>query len=65
MVAYKIWHETNHYIHKDTANDLNVRWTTDIKEALDIPQRGRAITFFFYVLGFDISLSKPDPLYTS
>lgn len=65
MMVYKIWHDTKHYIHKDTTNDMNVQWTTDINQALDIPHRGKAITFFFDVLGFSLNLSKPDPLYTT
>lgn len=65
MKAYKIWHDTRHYIHKDTTDELNVSWTTNIEDALDIPQRGKAFTFFFDVLGFSLNLSKPDPLYTT
>lgn len=65
MTAYKIWHDTKHFIHKDTTNELNVQWTTNIDDAKEIPHRGKAITFFFTVLGFSLNLSKPDPLYTT
>jgi hypothetical protein len=65
MKAYKIWHDTRHYIHKDTTSELNVQWTTNIEDAKDIPHRGKAFTFFFDVLGFSLNLSKPDPLYTT
>ena len=58
MKAYKIWHDTLHYIHKGTTNELNVQWTTDINQALDIPHRGKAITFFFDVLGFGLILAN-------
>jgi hypothetical protein len=63
MKAYKYWDETKHFIHKDTTNELNVTWTTNIEDALNIPHRGKALTFFFDVLGFSLNLSKPDPLY--
>lgn len=63
MKAYKYWHGTKHFIHKDTSNELNVQWTTNIEDAKHIPQRGKAITFFFDTLGFSLNLSKYDPLY--
>jgi len=65
MKAYKIWHDTPHYIHKDTTDELNVQWTTNVQDAKDIPHRGKAFTFLFDVLGFSLNLSKPDPLYTT
>ena len=65
MKAYKIWYDTEHFIHKDSTNELNVGWTTDINEAKEIPHRGEAINFFFETLGFSLNLSKPDPLYTT
>ena len=61
MKAYKIWHDTKHFIHKNTTNQLNVQWTTDINEALDAddlmketqyPPFTKAYKFFFDELGF-------------
>jgi len=63
MKAYKIWHGTKHFIHKDTTNDMNVQWTTNIEDAKDIPHRGKGITFFFDVLGFSLNPSKYDALH--
>ena len=63
MKAYKYWHDSQYYIHKDTTNALNVRWTKDIADAKDIPERGKAITFFFDTLGFTLNLFNSDPLY--
>ncbi len=54
MIAYKIWHDTRYFIHKDTTNEMNVKWTEDINEAKDIPHKGKALTFFFSTLGFNI-----------
>jgi len=51
MVAYKVWHDTKHFIHKDTTDELNVFWTEDIKEAKDLP-KAEANKFFFDTLGF-------------
>jgi hypothetical protein len=65
MKAYKIWYDEKHFIHKDTTDQLNVMWTTNIEDAKEIPHRGEAINFFFFHLGFSLNLSKPDPLYTT
>jgi hypothetical protein len=64
MKAYKIWHDTNHYIHKDTTSDMDVKWTEDPKEAKDIFDKAEAFKFFFDKLGFSLNLSKVSPLYT-
>jgi hypothetical protein len=53
MKAYKIWYDTKHFIHKDSTPD-NVTWTENIADALDVPQRGKALTFFYFTLGFNI-----------
>jgi hypothetical protein len=50
MKAYKVWYETKNFIHKDTTDELNVKWTTEIKEAKDAPY-----DFFFKTLGFNNS----------
>jgi hypothetical protein len=63
MKAYKFWHNTKYFIHKDTTNDLNVTWTENIDDAKEIFHHGKAITFFFDLLGFSLNLSKPDALY--
>lgn len=52
MRAYKVWHDVKHFIHKDTTNDLNVTWTTDILEAKVVNPRSEAIKFFYDELGF-------------
>ena len=63
MKAYVIWYDTPHYIHKSTTNELNVKWTTDVNEAKDVPTYSKAVDFFFDTLGFSLNLSKPYPLY--
>jgi hypothetical protein len=64
MKAYKIWYDTKHFIHKDTTNDLNVSWTTNINDALDtdslyigsgLPPYSKAVRFFFDKLGFNMA----------
>jgi len=54
MIAYKVWHDTKHFIHKDTTNELNVQWTTDINDAKVVNGYGQAIRFFVDLLGFNI-----------
>jgi hypothetical protein len=63
MKAYKIWHDTKYFIHKDTINDLNVIWTNNINDALDadnlyigsgLPSYSKAVRFFFDLLGFNL-----------
>lgn len=63
MKAYKIWEDTPHFIHKDSTNDLNVRWTEDIEEAKEVFTFREAVDFFFNHLGFSLNLSKPNALY--
>jgi len=72
MKAYKIWNDTKHFIHKDTTNELDVKWTTDVEAALDtdglfkgkgLPSYFKASKFFFDKLGFSSNPSKYDPLY--
>ena len=64
MKAYKVWHETKHFIHKDTTNELNVQWTENIEDALDtdslyvgsgLPPFSKAARFFFDFLGFNMA----------
>lgn len=63
MKAYKIWYDTPHYIHSDTTNEMNVKWTTNVNEAKDVPTYSKAVDFFFDTLGFSLNLSKSYPLY--
>jgi len=63
MKAYKIWQDTPHYIHKDTINELSVKWTIEEGEAKEASSYREAVDFFFDKLGFSLNLSKPDPLY--
>jgi len=63
MKAYKKWYDTKHFIHKDTTDEINVFWTTDVKEAKEVDNYAEAVRFFFDLLGFSLNLSKPDPLY--
>ena len=72
MKAYKIWNDEKNFIHKDTTNELDVSWTTDIKEALDtdvmynglgLPPFSKAARFFHDELGFSLNISKYDALY--
>ena len=62
MKAYKIWHDTPHYIHKSTTNELNVKWTTEEGEAKEVSSFREAVDFFFDKLGFSLNLSKPNAL---
>lgn len=62
--AYKVWHDTRHYIHKDSAKET-VLWTTEIKEAKVCPLWREAVSFFFEELGFDLNCSRPGSLQTS
>ena len=64
MVAYKIWHDQRHYIHKDTTNDMNVSWTTDSNDAKVIDDNKGYD--FFMSLGFQVwNQSLPNSLKTS
>lgn len=72
MIAYKIWHDTKHFIHKDTTDEANVIWTTNIDDALDadnldfgtwLPPMAKAVRFFHETLGFSLNINKPDALY--
>jgi hypothetical protein len=62
IYAYKIWFDTKHFIHKDTTDELNVIWTTDIKEAKCFHKWNEAYDFFYDLLGFHINSSLPDSL---
>ena len=62
MKAYKIWHDTKHFIHKDTTDELNVSWTEKIEDAKDLPRYSEAYKFFFELLGFS-SCAKYDALH--
>lgn len=53
MVAYKIWHDTKHFIHESTTCELNVFWTTDRTKAKVIENRIEANEFFYDHLGFN------------
>ena len=72
MKAYKIWHDTKHFIHKSTTNELNVSWTTNIDDALDadtmykglgLPPFAKAVRFFHDKLGFSLNISRVNALY--
>jgi len=72
MKAYKIWHDTRHFIHKSTTNELNVTWTIDINDALDtdamynslgLPPFSKAVRFFHDELGFSLNISRRNALY--
>ena len=63
MKAYKIWHDTKHFIHKDTTSELNVRWTTKEDDAKQVSSFSQAVEFFFDKLGFSLNLSKPNALH--
>ena len=72
MKAYKIWHNTKHFIHKNTTDELNVFWTTNINDALDtnvmyeglgLPPFSKAVRFFHDVLGFSLNISRYNALY--
>lgn len=61
MVAYKVWNDIKHFIHKDTTSEMDVKWTTNKNDALnsnslyrgkDLPPRVKAIKFFYEHLGF-------------
>jgi len=62
MVAYKVWNNTKHFIHKDTTNELNVSWTENIKYAKELPSYSESIKFFCDKLGFSMNISKYDAL---
>jgi hypothetical protein len=53
MKAYKVWHDTKHFIHKDTTNELDVKWTENIEDAKSIPNKVEAHNFFENTLGFN------------
>ena len=55
MVAYKIWHDTKHYIKKGSDNMLNVKWTTDVSKAKDFGRYGKASSYVTDVLGFNLN----------
>jgi len=59
--AYKVWHDTRHYIHKDSTKE-NVIWTENINEAKVCPLWREAVNFFFEELGFDIGAAHSDCL---
>ena len=72
MYAYKRWHDTKYFIHKNTTNELDVCWTTDASQGLDVntmyqglglPPYSKAVRFFFDGLGFSLNPSKPDALH--
>ena len=63
MKAYKIWYDEKNFIHKDTTNEMNLKWTTEENEAKEVSSFREAVDFFFDTLGFSLNLSKPDPLY--
>jgi hypothetical protein len=63
IVAYKIWHDKKHFIHEDTTDQLNVKWTTDRTKAKSFPKYYLASRFFNDLLGFSINESKYDALY--
>jgi hypothetical protein len=63
MVAYKRWHGTKNFIHKDTTNELNVVWTENIEDAKDLDSFSEACKFFFDKLGFSSNPSKYDALH--
>lgn len=54
MVAYKIWHDTKYFIHKNSTNELNVQWTENINDAKIVNNYSEAIKFFCDVLKFSI-----------
>jgi hypothetical protein len=56
MVAYKIWHNTKHYIHKDTTDDMDIKWAENIEDAKVISGGiAKAMDFFYYSLGFNMN----------
>ncbi|MCK9273340.1 hypothetical protein M0P65_07425 [Candidatus Gracilibacteria bacterium] len=54
MKAYKIWHDTRYFIHKNNITDYSVMWTTNIEDAKDVPTFSGAVKFFSDKLGFNI-----------
>lgn len=62
MIAYKIWYDEKHYVQKDTTNELDIRWTTNVEEAKIILPDYKGWEFFFDTLGFHINESLPDSL---
>lgn len=63
MKAYKIWYDEKNFIHKDTTNEMNLRWTTEEDEAKEVSSFREAVDFFFDKLGFNLNLSRPNALY--
>jgi hypothetical protein len=54
MKAYKTWHDTKYFIHKDNITDNSVMWTTNIEDAKDISPYSEAVKFFSDKLGFNL-----------
>ena len=63
MVAYKIWYDIKHFIHKDTTNELDVSWTTNIDDAKKVLNYSEAVNFFHDNLGFSLNISRRNALY--
>lgn len=63
MKAYKIWYDEKNFIHKDTTNEMNLKWTTEENEAKEVSSFREAVEFFFDTLGFDLNLSRPNALH--
>ena len=64
MIAYKVWHDTKHFIHKDTTDELNVIWTENIADAKRVSGLGEAVKFFEKKLGFNLN-KRYDALHLS
>lgn len=64
MIAYKIWYDTRFYIHKDTTNEMNVKWTDNAKDAKKVANYAEAVKFFFDNLGFNLA-ARYDKLHLS
>jgi hypothetical protein len=62
MIAYKVWHDEPNYIHESTTDDMNIKWTQDIKEAKNIIPNYKGWEFFFDKLGFHINGNLPNSL---
>jgi len=62
MTAFKIWHDTKHYIHKSTTNELDVTWTINPADAKRISNKVDAWKFFYDKLGFKM-YTRYDRLY--
>ncbi len=63
MKAYKIWYEEKNFIHKDTTNEMNLKWTTEENEAKEVSSFREAVDFFFDTLGFNFNPSIPNTLH--